>query len=100
MWVFPARGDPERGSILAFTGIPISLRSVVWPHLVDSRRLADASTAAGSYQALQAQPLDTKVQREIQNDVDRTPGYRYTKSGQATLSNVLRAYAARNPEIG
>eukprot|EP00197_Chlamydomonas_leiostraca_P012793 CAMPEP_0202859570 /NCGR_PEP_ID=MMETSP1391-20130828/1623_1 /ASSEMBLY_ACC=CAM_ASM_000867 /TAXON_ID=1034604 /ORGANISM="Chlamydomonas leiostraca, Strain SAG 11-49" /LENGTH=484 /DNA_ID=CAMNT_0049538615 /DNA_START=127 /DNA_END=1577 /DNA_ORIENTATION=+ len=78
--------------------VPISLRGELWLSCSVSR-----SEEVLRYPELLQQELPKDVEFDIEKDTPRTyPSYRQfsTDEGKASLRNILRAYAAYDPEVG
>lgn len=101
-------------------GVPDSLRGMVWARLTGAQNEMESKQNRGVYQDLLKQPLQEDVLLQIRKDIRRIfPKHVMFKNtseqrgangnedseflyspGQKMLSNVLKAFAVRNPHIG
>ena len=86
-----------------FNDAPAKMRTELWLSQLHSH-MASAATVGGSmYNEYLQRCIDTDILAEIEKDIHRTfPGHHTlsTKPGQRAMSNVLRAYASFDPEVG
>lgn len=85
----------------AFDNAPRNMRTELWLSALQRKGVGVA--AAGKYDELLAQEISLESATDIEKDVARTfPSTKRFNSeqGQSSLRNVLRAYAAYDPEIG
>lgn len=86
-----------------FNDVPAKMRTELWLSKLHSHTTAGAPTPESAYQMFLEKFIDDSVLTEIERDIHRTfPGHLTlsSKAGQRAMSNVLRAYAAFDPEVG
>lgn len=86
-------------------GIPHEVRGLIWQLLTSSRSQMDSPANSGVFRALTAKRLPAEVDSLIERDLGRTfPTHTLFRDvdgeGQNHLRNILRAYAAIDPEVG
>lgn len=101
-------------------GVPDSLRGMVWARLTGAQKEMESLHNRGVYQELLTLPIQEDVQLQIRKDIRRIfPKHIMFKNtaeqsgangnedsehlyspGQRMLSNVLKAFAVRHPQIG
>jgi hypothetical protein len=86
-----------------FNDAPAKMRTELWMSKLHSSSKDGGKTSAAVYQEYLGVTVDESVLSEIDKDTHRTfPGHvtLSSKSGQNAMYNVLRAYAAFDPEVG
>jgi len=114
------RANPAKVKSRCRKGVPDSLRGMVWSRLTGAQREMESLSNRGLYQSYLGQTPKAEALRQIRADIRRVfPKHILFKQtaeqsgghgnedkeelytpGQLMLSNVLKAFAVRNPLIG